>query len=58
MAKASGVREALVRTPEESKNPGPVSGTGPSNLRGLFHPNGNTVAKFRCAMVAATLNVG
>ena len=25
--------------PEESKNPDPVSGTGPSSLRGLFHPN-------------------
>ena len=42
---------------EESKNPSPVSGTGSSTPRGLFHPNASTVTDGRCAMVAAILKM-
>jgi hypothetical protein len=41
----------------EAKNPNPVSGTGSSTLRGLFHPNASTVAHDCCGMVAGILNL-
>ena len=43
---------------EEWKNPCPVSGPGPSTLRGLFHPNASTLAELHCGVVSAVLNVG
>ena len=46
-----------VAVPGEAKNPCPVSGSGPSILRGLFHPNAGTVVDPCCGMVSATLNL-
>jgi hypothetical protein len=43
---------------EESKDPNPVSGAGPSTLRSLFHPYATTVAHLLCAMISAVLNLG
>jgi hypothetical protein len=43
---------------EEWKNPCPVSGAGPSTLRGLFHPNASTLAELHFAEVSAVLNLG
>ena len=42
----------------ESKNPVPVSGTGPSILLGLFHPCASTVSELDCGVISAILNVG
>ena len=38
---------------EESKNPSPVSGAGPSTLRGLFHSVVRKVDHLRFARVSA-----
>ena len=43
---------------EESKDPYPVSGAGPSTLRGLVHPNASTLSELRCAMISAMLILG
>ena len=43
---------------EELKNPNPVSGAGPSILRGLFHPNASKLTSSHCVMVSAVLNLG
>jgi hypothetical protein len=43
---------------EESEDPYPVSGAGPSTLRGLVHPNASTLSQLRCAMISAVLILG
>ena len=42
---------------EESKNPNPVSGAGPSTLRGLFHPYPSTVRDLGWSEVSEMLNL-
>jgi hypothetical protein len=42
---------------EESKNPAPSSGAGPSTLRGLFHPIANTVIVAHCMIISEILNL-
>ena len=43
---------------EESKDPCPVSGAGPSILRGLFHPNVSKLSHLRCAKISVMLILG
>jgi hypothetical protein len=57
-AKRGSERLSMMETTEGSKNPGPVSGSGPSTPRGLFHPNANTVVCASCVMISAILNLG
>lgn len=45
-------REALGGPSAEARSPNPVSGAGPSNRRGLFHPNARKVANPLFTMVA------
>jgi hypothetical protein len=50
---ARGLQDCLRRKEE----PGPVSGAGSPTLRGLFHPNANTVADDSCGVVSGMLNL-
>ena len=54
----SGIRERpAAGVSGEAKNPSPVSGASSSSLRGLFHPNGDTVTQDCWAGVAGILNL-